>query len=196
MADKKENNAVNVPDVETESAETEKEEKTADDGGTSKKECKEKKLKSKIEVLEKEIKKLKCENGELNDKYLRVVAEYDNFRKRSQKEKEGIYAEALSDSVKEILPLLDNLERASSFAETDKLAEGFGLILKTIPEVLEKMGVECYGEKGESFDPNLHNAIMHEENDDYGENEIIDVFQKGYRTGDKIIRYAMVKVAN
>ncbi len=197
MADKIDMNAVNDPELtpETDSV------KAADNSGHSeadgvRKDGKDKKLKSKVASLEKEIEALKAENGQLNDRYLRVVAEYDNFRKRSQKEKESIYSDALSDSVKELLPLFDNLERASSFTESDKLAEGLGLILKTVPEVLAKMNVECYGEKGDAFDPNFHNAIMHEENDEYGENEIVEVFQKGYKTGDKIIRYAMVKVAN
>lgn len=155
-----------------------------------------KKAKARIGALEKEVQALKAQCEELNDKYLRVSAEYQNFRTRSQKEKEGIYADALADSVKELLPLLDNLERAAAFTEADKVAEGLGLILKTVPEVLSKMKVETFGEKGEQFDPNVHNAVMHEENGDYGENEITDVFQKGYRSGDKIIRYAMVKVAN
>lgn len=155
-----------------------------------------KKAKAKIAALEKEIEELKKTNEETNDKYLRVSAEYQNFRVRSQKEKDGIYSDALADSVKELLPLLDNLERASQFTEADKVAEGLAMILKTVPEVLSKMKVETFGEKGEQFDPNVHNAVMHEENEEYGENEICDVFQKGYKVGEKIIRYAMVKVAN
>ena len=195
-------NTVNEPentvgDVEKETEkETEKEPQLKAEETAAKKDGKEKKLKAKLASLEKENEKLKSENEELNDKYLRVAAEYDNFRRRSQKEKEGIYSDALSDSVKELLPLFDNLERASSFTESDKLAEGLEMILKTIPDVLAKLKVECYGQKGDSFDPNLHNAIMHEENEEYGENEIVEVFQKGYKVNEKIIRYAMVKVAN
>lgn len=198
MSDKTDMNTVNEPeeisaDVEEE---TKKEPQVQAEDNAAKKDGKDKKLKAKIASLEKENEKLKSEKEELNDKYLRVAAEYDNFRRRSQKEKESIYSDALSDSVKELLPLFDNLERASSFTESDKLAEGLEMILKTIPDVLEKLKVECYGQKGDSFDPNLHNAIMHEENEEYGENEIVEVFQKGYKVNDKIIRHAMVKVAN
>lgn len=202
MSDNTDMNTVNEPentvgDVEKETEkETEKEPQLKAEETAAKKDGKEKKLKAKLASLEKENEKLKSENEELNDKYLRVAAEYDNFRRRSQKEKEGIYSDALSDSVKELLPLFDNLERASSFTESDKLAEGLEMILKTIPDVLAKLKVECYGQKGDSFDPNLHNAIMHEENEEYGENEIVEVFQKGYKVNEKIIRYAMVKVAN
>ena len=202
MSDNTDKKTVNEPentvgDVEKETEkETEKEPQLKAEETAAKKDGKEKKLKAKLASLEKENEKLKSENEELNDKYLRVAAEYDNFRRRSQKEKEGIYSDALSDSVKELLPLFDNLERASSFTESDKLAEGLEMILKTIPDVLAKLKVECYGQKGDSFDPNLHNAIMHEENEEYGENEIVEVFQKGYKVNEKIIRYAMVKVAN
>ena len=202
MSDNTDMNTVNEPentvgDVEKETEkETEKEPQLKAEETAAKKDGKEKKLKAKLASLEKENEKLKNETEELNDKYLRVAAEYDNFRRRSQKEKEGIYSDALSDSVKELLPLFDNLERASSFTESDKLAEGLEMILKTIPDVLAKLKVECYGQKGDSFDPNLHNAIMHEENEEYGENEIVEVFQKGYKVNEKIIRYAMVKVAN
>ncbi len=155
-----------------------------------------KKSKAKIASLEKEIEELKKQNEELNDKYLRIMAEYQNFRARSQKEKDGIYSDALSDSLKEMLPLFDNFERAAQFTEAEKVAEGLAMILKTIPDVLGKMKVESFGEPGEQFDPAIHNAVMHEDSDERGENEISEVFQKGYRTGDKIIRYAMVKVAN
>ena len=202
MSDNTDMNTVNEPentvgDIEMETEkETEKEPQLKTEETAAKKDGKEKKLKAKLASLEKENEKLKSENEELNDKYLRVAAEYDNFRRRSQKEKEGIYSDALSDSVKELLPLFDNLERASSFTESDKLAEGLEMILKTIPDVLAKLKVECYGQKGDSFDPNLHNAIMHEENEEYGENEIVEVFQKGYKVNEKIIRHAMVKVAN
>lgn len=200
MADNKEKidmDAVNDPEFLSEAEKEMFEKKKADlENAGTKKDGKEKKMRAKIDSLEKEIEKTKNEKEELNDRYLRISAEYENFRKRSQKEKEGIYSDALADSVKELLPLLDNLERASQFTDSDKLAEGLGLILKTVPDVLAKMNVECYGEKGDTFDPNFHNAIMHEENEEFGESEIVEVFQKGYKVGDKIIRYAMVKVAN
>ena len=155
-----------------------------------------KKLKSKVSALEKEIEELKKQNEETNDKYLRVMAEYQNFRVRSQKEKDGVYSDAVSDTVKELLSLFDNLERASRYTEGDKVAEGLAMILKTVPDVLAKLKVESFGEAGDTFDPELHNAVMHEENEEKGESEIVEVFQKGYKIGDKIIRYAMVKVAN
>ncbi len=200
MADNKEKidmEAVNDPEFLSDEEKEILAKKKADlENAGTKKDGKEKKMRAKIDSLEKEIERAKSEKEELNDRYLRVSAEYENFRKRSQKEKEGIYSDALSDSVKELLPLFDNLERASQFTDSDKLAEGLGLILKTVPEVLAKMNVECYGEKGDTFDPNFHNAIMHEENEEFGESEIVEVFQKGYKVGDKIIRYAMVKVAN
>lgn len=179
-----------VPEAEAkgESAAAPDEEKSAKKG--------DKKLKSKVGALEKEIEELKKQNEELNDKYLRVMAEYQNFRVRSQKEKGGVYSDAVSDTVKELLSLFDNLERASQYTEGDKVAEGLAMILKTVPDVLAKLKVESFGETGDTFDPELHNAVMHEENEEKGESEIVDVFQKGYKIGDKIIRYAMVKVAN
>ena len=149
-----------------------------------------------IAALEESLAASEAALGEANDKHLRLAAEYDNFRRRSQKEKDGIYAEAISDAIKEILPLFDNLARAGQFSEAEKVAEGLALIAKMSDEVLAKLGVERFGKPGEQFDANIHNAVMHEENAALGENEITDVFQVGYRRGDKIIRFAMVKVAN
>ena len=156
----------------------------------------EKKAKAELEELKKQIEELTVALEEEKKNHLYLAAEYDNFRRRSQKEKEGIYGDALADAVKEILPLFDNLERAGQYGESDKVAEGLALIAKMSDEVLAKLGVERFGAKGEKFDANVHNAVMHEENPDLGENEIADVFQVGYRRGDKIIRFAMVKVAN
>ncbi len=155
-----------------------------------------KKHKAEIEKLKAELESEKEKVTAAEDKYLRVVAEYDNFRRRSQKEREGIYADAKADAVKELLPLIDNLQRATGYTEADKVAEGVSMILGTLPDVLSKMGIEAYGEPGEQFDPNIHNALMHEENPELGENVIVSVYQQGYRAGDKIIRYAMVTVAN
>lgn len=155
-----------------------------------------KKAKAEIAALKEEIEKLTAALEEEKKNRLYLAAEYDNFRRRSQKEKEGIYGDALADSVKEILPLFDNLERAGQFSESDKVAEGLALIAKMSDEVLTKLGVERFGKAGEKFDANIHNAVMHEENEAFGENEITDVFQVGYRHGERIIRFAMVKVAN
>ena len=156
----------------------------------------EKKYKSKCAALEKEISDVKAALENAKDSQLRIAAEYDNFRKRSQKEKDAIYSDAVSDTVKELLPLFDNLDLASSYTDGEKVGEGLALILKSVPDVLSKLNVEPFGERGEKFDPNLHDAMMHEENDEFGENEIVEVFRKGYKTGDKIIRHALVKVAN
>ena len=155
-----------------------------------------KKHKAEIEAQKAEVEAEKAKTKEAEDKYLRCAAEYDNFRRRSQKEREGIYSEAKADAIKELLPMIDNLQRATGYTDADKVAEGVSMILGTLPDVLSKMGIEAYGEPGEQFDPNIHNAIMHEENSEKGENEIVAVYQQGYRLGDKIIRYAMVTVAN
>ena len=143
---------------------------------------------------EDKIEELEKKNYDLNDKYLRVVAEYDNFRKRSLKERDGIYADAYIDAVKEILPIVDNMERAEAYLKDDASSEGVKMIMNSIHQALTKMGVSEIETK--TFDPNYHNAVMHVDDENYGENEIIEVFQKGYKKGDKVIRYAMVKVAN
>lgn len=157
---------------------------------------KQKKLEEKIAELEEKLNEKENLLTEQNDKYLRVVAEYDNFRKRSAKEKEGIYADAYADALTSILPIIDNLERAAGYTDADSVLKGVQMILKGADEVLQKMGVEKFGEKGDTFDPNMHNAVMHIEDEALGENVIVEVFQKGYKKGDKIIRYAMVQTAN
>ena len=136
---------------------------------------------------------------EANDKYMRLYAEYDNFRRRSQKEKEGIYSDAYIDALTQILPILDNLERAAQYEGDDKenpLAKGLELTLKSFYETLEKMGVSEISALGEQFDPNVHNAVMHVEDESLGENVVAEVFMKGYARGDKVLRHSMVKVAN
>ena len=132
--------------------------------------------------------------AQMTDKYLRTVAEYENFRKRSRAEKEATYADAYADALTQLLPVVDNLQLAARYSEGDKVLEGVKMILSQMDSCLEKMGVEEIETK--VFDPNVHNAVMHVEDEAYGEGEIVDVFQKGYRKGDKIIRHAMVKVAN
>lgn len=186
-------------DAAAETDDKEVKEEKAQDGAKKEKKAADKelkKLKSHITHLENELKNAKCEAESANDKYLRVCAEYDNFRKRSQKEREGIYADAAADSLKELLPLIDNLERATQYTNPEKVAEGVEMVLSTLPAVFEKLKVSSFGEAGETFDPNLHNAVMHVEDSEKGEGEITDVFQKGYKIGDKVVRYAMVKVAN
>ena len=155
--------------------------------------------KKKNKKAEAEIAKLQAELAEANDKYLRVCAEYDNFRKRSAKEREGVYADAYIDALTQILPVLDNLERAAQYSGEDSehpLAKGLELTLKSFSEVMEKMGVFEIEALGKQFDPNVHNAVMHVDDENFGENEITEVFMKGYIKGDKVLRYSMVKVAN
>ena len=157
---------------------------------------KSKKLEGKIEELEKALAAKEGELAEQNDKYMRMMAEYDNFRKRSAKEKEGTYADAYADALTSIIPIIDNLERAVGVTDADGVLKGLEMTLKGASEALAKMGVESFGAEGDQFDPNIHNAVMMVESDERAEGEIVSVFQKGYKKGDKIIRYAMVTVAN
>ena len=147
-------------------------------------------------AAESELEKLKAELAAGQDKYLRMLAEYDNYRKRTQKEKEAAYADGLADAIAELLPVLDNLGRAAAVEDPSKIAEGLALTMKGAESALAKLKIEEIAKAGESFDPTVHNAVMHVEDDAYGEGEIVEVFQRGYRRGDKIIREAMVKVAN
>ncbi len=143
-----------------------------------------------------QIEALKAEIAEKDDKHLRMAAEYDNFRRRSREEKDSIYESALAETVSELLPIIDNLERAAGFDDGEKVREGLVMIAKATSEVMAKLGVEEYGKAGDTFDPNLHNAVLHIDDETYGEGEIIEVFQKGYKKGKRIIRFAMVKTAN
>ncbi len=173
--------AVNANEADTSSKENKKKGKKADAEIAA--------LKEALETKDKEL-------AEANDKYLRLYAEYDNFRKRSAKERESVYFDAKSDTLKGILPVLDNMERATAFSEADKILEGMNLILKSFEETLTKMDVKEIEALGKTFDPNVHYAVMHIEDEGFGENEVVEVLQKGYICGDKVIRYAMVKVAN
>ncbi len=131
-----------------------------------------------------------------NDKYLRMMAEYDNFRRRTAKEREGLYADAYADLLTKILPVLDNLERAAQYNDAATVSQGVGMTLKSFVEVLANMGIAEIEAEGKPFDPNLHNAVMHIEDEQYGESEVVEVLQKGYIRGDRVLRFAMVKVAN
>ena len=153
--------------------------------------------KKEFDELKKEVDSLKEELASQNDRYLRMVAEYDNFRKRSAKEKESTYTDATFDALKEILPIIDNLERAEAFLkEDDKLSEGVRMTLAQVQTTLERLGVEAVSEVGVPFDPMIHNAVMHNEDEAFGENTVSMVLQKGYKKGDKVVRYAMVQVSN
>lgn len=157
-----------------------------------------KKLKSELESANNALEEANKKLDEQNDKYLRLAAEYDNFRKRTQTERKNIYGDAVSDTLSGLLPIIDNLQIAAKYSadDSEKLAEGLTLILSKLPETLEKLNIKAFGESGEAFDPTLHNAVMHIEDESYGEGEIVDVLQQGYMYGEKVIRYAMVKVAN
>ncbi len=144
-----------------------------------------------------ELDKLKEENAALSDKYLRILAEYDNFRKRSQKERDAIYPEAVASAVEKILPVMDNIDRALAADCSDaEFKKGIELIKQSFDDALSKLGISEIKAMGEQFDPNFHNAVMHVEDDSAEENTIVEVFQKGYVLGDRVVRFAMVKVAN
>ena len=150
--------------------------------------------KAELEKTKAELEKTKKDLAAANDKYLRMIAEYDNYRKRSQKEKESTYTEAYGDALTAILPVIDNLERALAYSEGETLTEGVKMTLKQFEDTMERLGMKAYGERGEEFDPRIHNAIMQTEDPELGENRIAAVMQKGYCKGEKIIRHAMVTV--
>lgn len=145
-----------------------------------------------------ELKKLQDDYAALNDRYMRTLAEYDNFRKRTQKDIESRVSYTKTDLLSKILPVVDNFERAAGNADADfeSYKKGIEMIVNQFMEILKGLGVEEFGAVGEKFDPNFHNGVMHIEDEQYGEEEIVDVFMKGYKIGDKIIRPATVKVAN
>ncbi|MBM7870217.1 molecular chaperone GrpE [Clostridium pascui] len=153
-------------------------------------------LKEKNSNILNENNKLSSELETFKERLLRTIAEYDNYRKRTSKEKEGIYTDACSDVLKYMLPVLDNLERAvSAEGSFEDLKKGVEMTLKQFKGSLEKLGVdEISIDNG--FDPNYHEAVMHIQDENYGNNEIVEVFQKGYKRGDKVIRHSMVKVVN
>ena len=184
---------------EVKTEEPEIEAKEADGKKPEAEKVEEKKPEEKKAKEKKEEKKpdLKAEMDALNDKYLRICAEYDNFRKRSQKEKDSLYGDVKAETLKKFLPVYDNLVRAlAQSTEDEAYRRGVEMIMNQFNVTMEKLGVteiECLGKK---FDPAFHNAVMHVEDEEKGENEIVEVFQKGFMMGDKVIRFAMVKVAN
>ena len=132
-----------------------------------------------------------------HDAYLRLAAEFDNFRKRTTKEKEASYGNGKADTVAKLLPVYDNLERALNQETADAAyKKGVEMTMTELVKIFTGLGVEIFGNAGDSFDPALHNAVMHIENEELGENTIAAVFQKGFKLGDKVIRFAMVQVAN
>ncbi len=164
----------------------------------SKKESeKEEKSKKKDKSAE-ELEKLKMQLADEKDKYLRLAAEYDNYRKRSQKERETVYADVRSDTVEKFLPVYDNLGRALKQATTDEAYyKGVEMIMAQLKEIMANAGVtEIDAAAGTAFDPNIHNAVMHVEDEALGESVIAEEFQKGFKLGDKVLRCSVVKVAN
>lgn len=158
------------------------------------------KNKEKKEIADRDarIAALEDKLSEEHESHLRMMAEYDNFRKRAAKEKEAIYTDAVVDTVTKLLPLIDNLDRALD-AEKDKessMYKGVLMVKKQCDEIFASLGVEEIPALGETFDPNLHEAVMHDEDPDKGENEITGVFRKGYKKGTRVLRYSAVKVSN
>ena len=132
-----------------------------------------------------------------HDNYLRLAAEYDNFRKRSQKEREALYTDIKAETAGKFLPVFDNLQRALAQETADEAyKKGVEMTMTGLMEVMAGLGITSFGEVGDAFDPNYHNAIMHKDDDTLGENVICEVFQTGFKLGEKVIRHAMVVVAN
>lgn len=144
-----------------------------------------------------ELESLKDQVAQQEDKYLRLAAEYDNYRRRTAKEKESIWTDAKADAAVAFLPVYDNLERALKQETADEAyKKGVEMTMTQLKTVLEQLGIKEIPALGQPFDPNLHNAVMHVEDENFGENTVCDVFQAGFQLGEKIIRFAMVKVAN
>ena len=146
---------------------------------------------SKIAELEKDLAAAK-------EAHIRTLAEYDNYRKRTAKEKENTWVDAKAVCLAELLPMLDNFDRALGVTDSDfeSYKKGVEMIYQGFSETLKKLGVEAFGDEGDEFDPNFHSAVMHTEDESLGDNVIAQVFSKGYKLGDKVLRPAMVKVAN
>ena len=144
-----------------------------------------------------ELEKALKAQAQEHDQYLRLAAEYDNFRKRSQREKDAIYQNAVADTAKKLLPVYDNLERALKNDTSDEaFKKGVEMTMTELLKIMEGLGIKPFGAAGESFDPEKHNAVMHIDDEALAENTIAEVFQSGFTLGEKVIRFAMVKVAN
>jgi molecular chaperone GrpE len=162
-------------------------------GETTETEKKEKKDKKFFHKEQKELEAAKAQLAEKENQYLRLYAEYENFRKRSEKEKTDCYNTAYGDALTAFLPLIDSMTQALQFSPED---QGIKALAKQLSDILAKLNITEIESDGAQFDPNVHNAIMHEENPELGENVVTQTFQKGYKRGDKVLRCAMVKVAN
>ena len=163
-----------------------------------KEEKKEKKSKKKADKADEKVNALQEELEEQKNQYLRLAAEYDNYRKRTQREKDALNGDIKAYIIGEILPVIDNFERATAntSADYETYKKGMEMIFTQFADIFKKLGVEAFGESGEVFDPMMHNAVMHIDSEDFGESVVAQVFAKGYKIGDKIIRCATVQVAN
>lgn len=177
--------------VFTETPEAENEEVKEETDSQPQEESKEAELQKALEEMKKDLDAAK-------EAHIRTLAEYDNFRKRTQKEKDAIFSESKVTILTQLLPVIDNFDRAAmnKDADYDSYKKGVEMMFSGFMDTMKKLGVEPFGESGEQFDPNLHNAVMHCEDDSLEENVITDVFSKGYKLGEKVLRPAMVKVAN
>lgn len=157
-----------------------------------------KKTEARVAELEKKLAEYEDALKDRDDKYLRLAAEYDNYRRRTQKEKESVYSDAYGDALKQLLPVIDNLELAAkqTGGDAESVRAGVEMTLKLAVENMAKLGITAFGEVGEEFDPNKHTAVFHVEDETLGENVIAEVLQRGYIRGERIIRFAVVKVAN
>ena len=157
-----------------------------------------KELKSKLKDFKKNLEESNKELTAMKDSYQRLAAEFENYKKRTQKEKEAIYVDSVADTIKTILPVIDNFERALA-TETDNaqsIKEGMDMIYRQLKDAIAKHGVQEIPSVGEQFDPTLHNAVMHSQDDEKEDNVVVEEFQKGYKIKDKVIRHSMVKVVN
>ena len=185
--------AENVDTPETEQAEEPKKKKNKQDKKSAESD-------KRVAEAEQAAKDAEAKAAEMNDKFMRIAAEYDNFRRRTAKEKESMYGDGKADAIAAILPVLDNIDRSVATEpdgdEAKRFHEGLQLIARQFRDALSKAGVTEITAVGQPFDPNLHNAIMHVEDETAGENTVVEEFQKGYKLGDRVIRHSMVKVAN
>ena len=185
--------------VTAETAETEQE-KTPENQEPEKKAKKKEKKEKGITFTREQVEKMELAAKQLEsvkDQFTRLTAEYDNYRKRTTKEKDQSYGNGKADAVTKMLPVYDNLERALNQPTEDAAyKKGVELTMNELVKIFTGLGVEIFGAPGDSFDPNLHNAVMHTEDESLGENVIAQVFQKGFKVGDKVVRFAMVQVAN
>ena len=195
-----EETAAEAEDTEKESSKEEEEKEVPEAEASEKPEAKDAKPEEKTKTSffgKKKKDKFEQQVEELTDRLKRSMAEFDNFRKRTEKEKASMYVIGARDIVEKILPVVDNFERGLAQApEGDAFADGMKMIYKQLMTALDEMGVKEIEAKGKEFDPNLHNAVMHVEDENAGTNEVVEVFQKGYTYKDFVVRHSMVKVAN